>query len=381
MNSVYINAIGTYAPGVSFDKLKFIENTGDKCSDYLKKKMTDMDVFGSHFGIDIQKWIQTGEKLVVEDTLDIAKGSIENLIRNYGFDISTVDYLITTMDGKPTGFKDRPDLEVTSPGLSSHLIANMHFRRNVEHVPIYGSGCSGISSAIIAAKRMLQGNPEKTILLVSANLNSYLGNFVGDVDKFYHPSEIKKMDITEEEKKIRINNWSNLIKIILFGDGGSSVLMSCRPEGYALEVSDQEVLTNILAEDLKTVYLLGFEDDYGDRFHLSKDTKNIGIIYSKALLRKVSQRGNIDFDYWAFHTGSDYIVKSLIKEFDIPYEKAEDSFNVLKKYGNLTTASIGFILKDIMKRDLEEGQEIGAISFGNGFSAVFLKFVKRNSKF
>ena len=72
----------------------------------------------------------------------------------------------------------------------------------------------------------------------------------------------------------------------------------------------------------------------------------------------------------AVHTGSQKILGLIAKRYKVPPEKLGESFEVLRKYGNLAGASLPFILeKAVSENEFSEGDVILALGYGWGFSA------------
>jgi len=49
------------------------------------------------------------------------------------------------------------------------------------------------------------------------------------------------------------------------------------------------------------------------------------------------------------------------------------SRQVLKNYGNMSSPSVLFVLKDILKHPLQDGEPVTCFSFGAGFLAAMLQ--------
>jgi predicted naringenin-chalcone synthase len=76
-----------------------------------------------------------------------------------------------------------------------------------------------------------------------------------------------------------------------------------------------------------------------------------------------------DIDYMIFHPGGKKIVatiEDIFAEFD---KDIEDTKAVLAQYGNMSSATVLYVLERIMKRSPQAGELGLMLSFGPGFSA------------
>ena len=64
-----------------------------------------------------------------------------------------------------------------------------------------------------------------------------------------------------------------------------------------------------------------------------------------------------DISHWCVHPGGKKILSSIQKSIDIPCESLQHSYNVLRDYGNMSSPTILFVLKEIMN-ELENTQKL-----------------------
>ena len=76
-----------------------------------------------------------------------------------------------------------------------------------------------------------------------------------------------------------------------------------------------------------------------------------------------------DIKFWALHPGGRAILDSLQNGIGLTDEQMLPSRNVLKKYGNMSSASILFVLKKILElNDFSKGDCCCAVAFGPGLT-------------
>jgi len=68
-----------------------------------------------------------------------------------------------------------------------------------------------------------------------------------------------------------------------------------------------------------------------------------------------------DIDIWAIHPGGRAIVENIQKAMDLSADDVEVSYEILREYGNMSSATIMFIMEKIFEKK----------KFGKMFSAAF----------
>jgi predicted naringenin-chalcone synthase len=167
------------------------------------------------------------------------------------------------------------------------------------------------------------------------------------------------------------------MEYFLFGDGAAAAIVA--NEGKGLAVKKTVEVTNVGEED----YLAGYARlarlsepfKFGFHSHLDKDIPRLGVKYTEMALKKLlgkDAENTINISKkWAVHTGSQKILDALAKHHGLQREKLEESHEVLRKHGNLSGASLPFILERIVStRKLSKGDIVLMLGYGWGFSAA-----------
>ena len=83
-----------------------------------------------------------------------------------------------------------------------------------------------------------------------------------------------------------------------------------------------------------------------------------------------------DVNHLIFHPGGRKIVETVEDLFGKLGKNIDDTKEVLKLYGNMSSATVLYVLERFLDRDCEEGDLGIMLSFGPGFSAqrVLLKW-------
>jgi predicted naringenin-chalcone synthase len=78
-------------------------------------------------------------------------------------------------------------------------------------------------------------------------------------------------------------------------------------------------------------------------------------------------------DLWAVHPGGRTILDAVEKSLELPADALRSSRSVLAQYGNMSSATVMFVLQQIMER-AQAGQQGCAMSFGPGLTAETMVF-------
>jgi len=81
--------------------------------------------------------------------------------------------------------------------------------------------------------------------------------------------------------------------------------------------------------------------------------------------------------YFAIHPGGPKIIDYVVNELGIPEFQAHWSYDVLRNHGNMSSATIPYILHNIVNDSaIQSGTKIIAMAFGPGLTATSLLLEK-----
>jgi predicted naringenin-chalcone synthase len=136
----------------------------------------------------------------------------------------------------------------------------------------------------------------------------------------------------------------------IFGDGAAAAVLDLvpdnRPGGLARMVDFATGLFPQYREDLR------YRTEGGRlRNHLSKRVPIIGArtvteVASRLLARHGLARN--DVDWWAVHPGGTVVLAQVAKELELPGEALRFSYHVFENYGNMSSPSVLFVLREIL---------------------------------
>lgn len=162
----------------------------------------------------------------------------------------------------------------------------------------------------------------------------------------------------------------NLLANALFADGSAALLMEAE--------SDEKI--KLLPESFHSVLMAKSEQDMawtiGDLgFEMRLSTYVPSIIKSgiaevtDTLLKKISKKID-DMRFFAIHPGGKKILENIETVLNIPKEKNQAAYCVLRNYGNMSSPTILFVLKAIWSRIRAEdaNEHILSFAFGPGLT-------------
>jgi len=240
---------------------------------------------------------------------------------------------------------------VMIPSLDAHLINLLGLRSDVRRLPLTELGCVGGAAALARAHDFLRGHPGRHVLVVAVELPS-LSLQLGDVSE------------------------DNVVSSALFGDGAAGVVIGPRgadsPRGKALKIL--ETVSHLFPDSLG---LLGFELR-DDGFH-SVLRREIADVLRTSVARLVDELAaeralkRSDLSFFVLHTGGKKILRTLEEELSLDEAATQPSWDVLRRYGNQSSASVLFVLHEwLTTREVARGSHGLLAAFGPGMSAEMM---------
>jgi predicted naringenin-chalcone synthase len=108
--------------------------------------------------------------------------------------------------------------------------------------------------------------------------------------------------------------------------------------------------------------------------HLSGETPGALRRGLPAALAAISPEGRDGIDHWAIHPGGKSILDAVEAALDLEAEDLWASREVLRRYGNMSSPSVLFVLARMMNEGpVEEGAGV-AMAFGPGLTAETMRF-------
>jgi len=235
---------------------------------------------------------------------------------------------------------------VMIPSLDAHLVNDLGFRQNVRRLPITELGCAAGAAAVERASDFIRAFPDSTVLVIAVEIPSLT---------------FQRDDLTQ----------ANLISTVLFGDGAAAAVVTGRPsDGPQILDTDSFLFPHSLDA-------MGFDlKESGFHIVLSKDVPQLIRSRIKELLCRFLARHGLkteEISAFVLHPGGQKLLLYIEEELGLSREDTQFSWSVLREYGNLSSASVLFVLHEWMtKRRMATGDYGLMAAFGPGFSAEML---------
>jgi predicted naringenin-chalcone synthase len=84
-----------------------------------------------------------------------------------------------------------------------------------------------------------------------------------------------------------------------------------------------------------------------------------------------------DIKHWALHSGGEKIINAVRDELGLSEEQVRATRSVLSEYGNMSSPTVWFVLREIEKQGVAPGEWCIMVAFGAGFSAHALLLRKQ----
>jgi predicted naringenin-chalcone synthase len=231
-----------------------------------------------------------------------------------------------------------------APGLDIELVKTVGLNSNVHRTAINFMGCYAAFNALKIADAFCKADVTSKVLVVCTELCSL--HF--------------QREATDD----------NLLANALFADGAAAVLVEGETSS-PLQLAFK-AFHNDLAEDGKEdmAWSIG---DLGFEMKLSAYVPEIikrGITsLTRELLQKLSGRFS-DIKHFAIHPGGKKILEVIEKELGIDKQNNEAAYYVLKNYGNMSSATVLFVLNELARKlnRANEGEHILSFAFGPGLT-------------
>lgn len=242
---------------------------------------------------------------------------------------------------------------ISTPSLEAYLMNDRPFREDVIRMPLWGLGCAGGAIGLSRASDWLIAHPSKNALVICCELCSLT----------FQKNDTKK---------------SNLIGTALFGDGVSSILMMGKDSPYLS--SRKKVLPKIVKTSSFT------KKNSTDVMGWDVTSDGLEVIFSKSIPKlvqtlwkdhiltffKESAVKEEQIHSFIAHPGGKKVLEAMEDAVSIQREKLAHSYNVLANHGNMSSATVFYVLNEWLKENVAQKQLSILSALGPGFSSEIL---------
>ena len=269
-------------------------------------------------------------RIYLENAVALLRQASSDCLREAGLSASDIDMIVTVSSSG-----------IATPSLDALLMAEMPFRRDVGRLPIFGLGCAGGILGLSRAAALSRAQPGARILFLVVELCALT---------FRHGDRSK----------------SNVVATALFGDGAGGAILSSEGEGPSITAWGEHCFPDSLG-------VMGWDvrnDGLAVLFsrHIPSIIRDEMGPVVREFLRKHGL-GPADLSRFLCHPGGAKVIDALEAIFELPEGGLADSRAVLREHGNMSAATVMFVLE----RALNDGAQGHLLlsSLGPGFTAAF----------
>jgi alpha-pyrone synthase len=229
-----------------------------------------------------------------------------------------------------------------APGIELDLVERFGLARTVERTLIGFMGCNAAFNALKHARHVVRSDPGARVLIIALELCSLHFHDTGTMEQ--------------------------ILCFMLFADGCAAALVSAAPRGLAL---DRFHSTLLPASAGDITWHIG---DDGFDMHLSGRVPGlIGRSLPAEMPAILGPVPRTAVDLWAVHPGGRSILDAVEDTLTLPPDALAVSRGVLHDHGNMSSATILFVLERMMRAP-PAGRTGVAMGFGPGLSVEALTF-------
>jgi predicted naringenin-chalcone synthase len=266
--------------------------------------------------------------------VDLAQQAVEAL--NLNEDLASITHMVVA---SCTGF--------TAPGVDQQLMERLGLNPSIERTMVGFMGCAAAVNALKVAHHIVRSEPSAKVLVVNLELCTL------------HLQETSDLEV--------------ILGALLFGDGCAASLVSAEPKGIALR--DFRVATIPDTRNLITWRIgdAGFEMSLSGEVpqQITKALRHEGTRNDDGGILRGQNKD--DFDLWAVHAGGRTILDAVEQGLDLGPEALRWSRGVLRDFGNMSSATLMFVLGRIMQDAPASSNGFG-MAFGPGLVAETFRF-------
>jgi predicted naringenin-chalcone synthase len=344
MNDVRITTVSKQLPQFSRetkDILPMVENwLGDREERFRRKviKIFEGAAVDKRFSIMSPEEVFSSTSFEAKNTIyarevkKLGSAVLAKALASSQWEAGSLDFIITV---SCTG--------IMIPSLDAYLIDQLGLRQDVVRLPVTEMGCAAGVSGLIYALHFLRANPGKRAALVA--VESPTATF-----------------------QLADYSMANMVSAAIFGDGAACVLLSSEKGAIG-----PKIVAGEMYHFPHSTHLMGFDlTDPGLKMILDPAVpETIRAHFPDIVFPFLEKYGSSmeKVDHLIFHPGGKKIVQTVEGLFGSMGKQIDDTREVLRQYGNMSSATVLYVLQRFLEKPIPSGQQGLVLSFGPGFSA------------
>ncbi|GAA4448796.1 type III polyketide synthase [Nibrella saemangeumensis] len=361
-HSSYINALGTAVPAYAIPQSKIAEFMADALqfdereqrrlqTIYRQTRIEQRHSVLPDYGLRLGKFTfypntpglepfpTVGQRMAIYRTeaTPLAVKAIRNCLADYPeFELRQITHLIVV---SCTG--------LANPGPDIEILEAIDLPSTTQRLAINFMGCYGAFNGLKTADAIVRADPDAKVLVVSIELCTL---------------HFQKRSETD-----------HLLSNALFADGAAAVLVEAQPRAER-SLRMRTFYCDLLPEGKDE--MAWHVNDHGFEMTLTQEVpavirNGIGKLMSRLLEKSGLTIG--DIGYYALHPGGRRILEVIEQQLGLEPEQNRYAYEVLRQYGNMSSATVLFVLTAIWREVLTQGTadaqpNILSCAFGPGLT-------------
>ena len=273
----------------------------------------------------------------VAGALDLIEAAAGRALDRAGIGLSEIGGIVTV---STTG--------VATPSLDALLIERLRLPPTLTRLPIFGLGCAGGAMGLARAAILAASMPDKAVLFVVVELCTL---------------QFRRDDLAR----------SNIVATALFGDGAAAAVLRCSgATGPAVLATGEHTWP-------RSLDVMGWDvAEDGLKAIFSRDIPRLVAAELRPVLHDFLKQHELslaDIDRFVCHPGGPKVIDAYETVFGAGFPGAAEARRSLTLYGNMSAASVLFVLEAMLDAAQSAGEDWGRAlltALGPGFSAGFV---------
>ncbi len=234
---------------------------------------------------------------------------------------------------------------MSAPGLDLDIAAALQLSPNLVRTSVNFMGCYAAIHAMKMADWICKAEPEARVLIVSVELCTL-----------------------HFQKEFTVDNATSSL---LFADGAAAALISNKKQKDKKSIRLTNFYSWVNAEGRKDMtWALSSQ---GFRMTLSSYVPHLLSTNIKPVVEAALAQNNYslaDVTHWCIHPGGKRILEAIGKQLDIDDGQMKEAYSVLGSHGNMSSATILFVLKKMMYqiKETRDSALVFGVAFGPGLT-------------
>jgi alkylresorcinol/alkylpyrone synthase len=266
------------------------------------------------------------------EVIKLSTACLKSALDKANWNSRDLDYIITV---SCTG--------IMIPSLDAYLVNALEMRQDIIRLPVTEIGCAAGIAGMIYAKNFLKANPGKRAAVIA---------------------------VESPTATFQVNDLSmaNIVSAAIFGDGAACVLLSSHPNDDGPEIIDEGMYHFYDAEQM-----MGFKmTNTGLKMVLDVEVPETIAGHFPQIIHPFLAKNGLtiaEIDHLIFHPGGKKIIQVVESLFEELGKNITDTKEILRLYGNMSSATVLYVLERFMDKQPHPGERGLMLSFGPGFSA------------